>query len=311
MEVSSHALCEDRVDQVRFQHAIYTNLTQDHLDYHHTMQAYGEAKARLFASPDLHYAMINQDDGYAHQMMAACATSCQIVTYGLNTAADVYAIDCQYGLVESAFTVSSPWGTHPIKIQSVGQFNIYNSLAVFSSLMAHGYAADAVVSVMAQLIASPGRMQRVAAEPCVLVDYAHTPDALKNVLSTLITLKAQSRQSSRIWVVFGCGGDRDRTKRPLMGKIASELADHIILTSDNPRTESPEQIVSEIAQGIDSSHKMQIIVDRKAAIHHVLEKADKGDIVLIAGKGHESYQHIGLQRHVFSDQDVVKTFLGS
>lgn len=309
LEVSSHALCEGRVDEVNFQQAIYTNLTQDHLDYHGNMQAYAEAKARLFAYPSLSCAIFNQDDAYVKQMISACSPSCQIVTYALHAPADVQAMNCQYSLLGSEFDVLSPWGKYHLNIQGVGEFNIYNSLAVFASLMTHGYAADDVVSVMAQVVASPGRMELVRKEPCVLIDYAHTPDALKNALSTLKELRSKRNKQGQIWVVFGCGGDRDRGKRPLMGQIASQWADKIILTSDNPRNESPEQILSEIAEGIPSGHPTKIIEDRKEAIHQVLKLADKDDIVLIAGKGHESYQQIGHQRHAFSDQEIVKQFL--
>lgn len=308
MEVSSHALCEGRVDEVHFKQAIYTNLTQDHLDYHEHMQNYAAAKARLFAYPSLDLAILNQDDAYHKQMVAACRPSCQILTYGLSEGSDVQATHCQYDLLSSSFDVSSPWGTKTLAIKSVGEFNIYNSLAIFTSLMAHGYSMEEVTAVMANLVASPGRMEIVAHEPCVVVDYAHTPDALQNVLSTLFHLKAKNA-ASRIWVIFGCGGDRDRTKRPLMGQIASQWADQIILTSDNPRTESPEAILAQIAAGITSTQNMRIIVDRKEAIHQVLDLANKQDIVLIAGKGHESYQQIGHQRYHFSDQEVVKEYL--
>ncbi len=309
MEVSSHALCEGRVDEVDFNQAIYTNLTQDHLDYHQHMQAYAEAKARLFAYSSLELAILNLDDAYYHQMAKACRSSCNTLTYGLSKNSDVWATDCQYELLGSSFKVSSPWGAQTLSIKSVGEFNIYNSLAIFTSLMAHGYAIDDVKSVMAKIVASPGRMEIVATEPCVVVDYAHTPDALQNVLATLSHLRAKNHSSGQIWVVFGCGGDRDRTKRPLMGQIASQLADQIILTSDNPRTEPAEEILAQIAAGIIGTHKMRMIVDRKEAIHQVLNLANKHDIVLIAGKGHESYQQIGHHRHHFSDQEVVKEYL--
>ena len=183
-------------------------------------------------------------------------------------------------------------------------FNLYNSLAVFSSLLAENIPVPDVIAVMAKLFASPGRLEIVRQLPCVIVDYAHTPDALENVLSTLIELK-----QGKLWVVFGCGGDRDRTKRPKMGKIAGQLADHVVLTSDNPRSEDPLLILDEIAEGLETSAaKVVRIADRKQAIYHALQFADKQDIILIAGKGHEDYQIIGSKRLTFSDQAVVRDY---
>lgn len=309
MEVSSHALSEQRVANIDFSQAIYTNLSHEHLDYHHTMQAYAEAKASLFAIPTLKWAIINHDDDFSSQMDLARSKNCQRLTYGLHEGCDVRAIHCQYSMKGSEFDVTSPWGTRRVHVKSIGAFNVYNSLAVYSSLLAHGYAIDNVVSVMTKLNPSPGRMEVVAHEPCVLVDYAHTPDALENVLTTLVRLKLQDTSSRRIWVVFGCGGDRDKTKRPIMGRIASQLADQVIITSDNPRTEVPDQIVDDIVAGLLPTTDVTTILDRKEAIHHVLQRADKQDIILIAGKGHEAYQQIGRERFAFSDQDVVRDFL--
>ena len=170
--------------------------------------------------------------------------------------------------------------------------------------MAEGYAADDMVNVMAQLEASPGRMELVSQEPCAIVDYAHTPDALENVLSTLTKLK-----QGRLWVIFGCGGDRDRTKRPMMGRIASQYADVVIITSDNPRSENPGRIIDEIESGLLMTTQVLKIIDRKDAIQHALSQADKQDIILIAGKGHEDYQLIGNERFAFSDQDVVRSLV--
>ncbi len=310
MEVSSHALSEHRVDCIEFNQAIFTNLSHDHLDYHRTMDAYADAKAQLFAKATLEWAIINHDDAYASRMISGVPASCKKLTYGLQHGADVRAADCQFGLLGSHFDVSSPWGEQHLEIHSVGVFNIYNSLAVYSSLLAYGYPIERVVSVMAKLNPSPGRLEMVIKEPCVLVDYAHTPDALENVLLTLVHLKKQRDTPSRIWVVFGCGGDRDRTKRPEMGLVASRLADQVMITSDNPRTEEPDKIVDEIVKGIIETKKVQTILDRKEAIQQVLQLADKQDIILIAGKGHEAYQQIGHQRIPFSDQAIVRAFFG-
>ena len=304
MEVSSHALDQQRVADIDFTQAIYTNLTHEHLDYHLTMQAYAQAKAALFAMPTLQWAVINHDDAYGKLMCEKLPASCKKLTYGLQDGADVRAIDVNITMTGSTFDVISPWGQYAVYVKTIGAFNIYNSLAVFSSLMAEGYAADDMVNVMAQLEASPGRMELVSQEPCAIVDYAHTPDALENVISTLTKLK-----QGRLRVIFGCGGDRDRTKRPMMGRIASQYADVVIITSDNPRSENPGRIIDEIESGLLMTTQVLKIIDRKDAIQHALSQADKQDIILIAGKGHEDYQLIGNERFAFSDQDVVRSLV--
>lgn len=301
IEVSSHALSQHRVDALEFTQAIYTNLTLDHLDYHHSMDEYGEAKALLFARPELQWAIINQDDPNQDKMSRVIKPHVKKLTYGMHQNCDVKAIKWHMDLNGTEIEVQSPWGTHQFKIKALGQFNIYNSLAVFSSLLASGYPAEQIIKTMAQLKAAPGRMEVVSNSPYVLVDYAHTPDALENVLSTLSQLK-----KGRLWVVFGCGGDRDKTKRPIMGKAASLYADNIVITSDNPRSEEPNSIVEEIAHGIPSTVKVTKLINREEAIAHALNQADKEDIILIAGKGHEAYQQIGAVKHAFSDQEVVR-----
>lgn len=304
MEVSSHALSQDRVAAIEFHQAIFTNLSHDHLDYHESMQAYAQAKAKLFEFPSLKWALINHDDPYGAEMTQHLPVMCQKLTYGLMEGCDVRALNTEIHMFGSEFDVSSPWGIHHIRSRSIGVFNIYNSLAVFASLMANGCSEESVLKVMSQLHASPGRMEIVCEDPCVIVDYAHTPDALENVMSTLTQLK-----QGKLWVVFGCGGDRDKTKRPLMGRIASQYADRVVITSDNPRHEAPDMIVDEIAQGILPHVTATKILDRRAAIQHALDAADKRDIVLVAGKGHESYQQIGNQRLAFSDQAIVREHL--
>ncbi len=304
MEVSSHGLAQGRVGSIDFTQAIYTNLSHEHLDYHHTMQAYAEAKAALFAMPTLRSAVINHDDAYCELMSAQLPTTCKNITFGLLLGADVRAVNLEITMTGSRFDVQSPWGLHNICIKTIGKFNISNSLAVFASLMEYGYPVGEVVKVIAKLKALPGRMELVALAPCVIVDYAHTPDALDNVLSTLTQLK-----QGRLWVVFGCGGDRDKTKRSMMGRIASQYADGVIITSDNPRTEDPASIIEDVAAGLLANKPALKIIDRKEAIHQILSQASKLDIVLIAGKGHESYQQIGEERLVFSDKDVVRNFI--
>lgn len=301
MEVSSHALNQQRVDAVAFEQAVFTNLSLDHLDYHHTMQDYAAAKALLFARPELQWAIINQDDSYQELMSAALGRSVKRLSYGIHNECDVRAINWHTDISGSEIEIQSPWGKHLIKIQALGQFNIYNSLAIFASLLASSYSPDDVVAVMSELKAAPGRLELVAQNPYVLVDYAHTPDALENVLSTLNQLK-----KGRLWVVFGCGGDRDKTKRPIMAKVASDYADKIIITSDNPRSEDPQVIIDEIMAGIVDKEAVIALVDREAAIAYALHNADKDDIILIAGKGHESYQQIGRIKQPFSDREVVQ-----
>lgn len=304
MEVSSHALAQHRVDAIEFKQAIFTNLTLDHLDYHRNMEHYAAAKAILFGEESLQWAIINQDDEYQQIMTAAIKPHVKKLTYGLQQACDVTAVNWHMDINGTEIEVHSPWGQHHLKIKALGAFNIYNSLAVFSSLLASGYSPEKVVAVMSQLKAAPGRLELVVSSPYVLVDYAHTPDALENALMTLGQLK-----KGRLWVVFGCGGDRDKTKRPIMGKIASDRADQIVITSDNPRTEDPQTIMDEIVHGVSSSVNMIQLINREEAITYALKKADKEDIILIAGKGHETYQQIGTVKHAFSDQEVVRRCL--
>lgn len=304
LEVSSHALSQHRVDGIDFKQAIFTNLTLDHLDYHGTMEAYGAAKALLFEKEHLQWAIINQDDSYQRMMSSVVKPHVRTLTYGLYQDCDVKAVQWDIDINGTTLEVHSPWGQHHLHIKALGTFNIYNSLAIFSSLLASGYEPEQVTAVMSQLKAAPGRMEIVVNSPYVLVDYAHTPDALENVLMTLIPLK-----KGRLWVVFGCGGDRDKSKRPVMGKTASIHADKVVITSDNPRSENPQMIMDDIAQGIVNSTDVIKIINREEAIAHALKQAHQDDIILIAGKGHEAYQHIGGTKHVFSDQEVVKRLM--
>lgn len=303
MEVSSHALALHRVDTLKFTEAIFTNLTHDHLDFHKTMEDYARAKAELFACPTLEYAIINNDDAYAPIMKKALNPSVRLLTYGLGEGALVRASKWTISMHGSHLNVDSPWGNHEFFLNALGQFNIYNGLSVFTSLLACGYPVEEVLSVMPKLQAAPGRMEVVAKNPCVIVDYAHTPDALKNSLSTLDALK-----EGRLWVIFGCGGDRDKGKRPMMAEAAERYADEIVITSDNPRSENPETIIDNIFEGLNPQTRALKIPGREDAIHYALEHADKKDIILIAGKGHEDYQQIGSVRYAFSDQNIVREY---
>ncbi len=304
MEVSSHALSQKRVATIQFKQAIFTNLTLDHLDYHLTMDAYASAKAQLFQGAKLEFAILNRDDSYYEFMSKSSNPAVKQITYGMREQCDVQAVAWQVDLHGTRIDVCSPWGTFTLKINALGEFNIYNSLAICASLLVSGYPVDKVVHAMTYLKAAPGRMEIVATAPYVLVDYAHTPDALQNVLTTLSQLK-----KGKLWVVFGCGGDRDKSKRPVMGQAAGSIADKIIITSDNPRSEDPETIINEIAIGIPSSVGVHCIINREEAIAYALNNADINDIILIAGKGHEAYQQIGSVKYDFSDQEVVKRWI--
>jgi UDP-N-acetylmuramoyl-L-alanyl-D-glutamate--2,6-diaminopimelate ligase len=318
MEVSSHALALRRADYLRFAAGIFTNLTRDHLDFHRDMEDYFAAKRRLFELlPAEAPAVINLDDRRGAAMAAAAARP---VTYAIDAAADVRPGPLAFSLDGLSLDVRTPRG--PLHIQSplVGRPNAYNILAAVAAAMALDLPFSAIESGIRSLASVPGRFQIVSAagdDVRVVVDYAHTDDALKNLLET-----ARQLAPARVITVFGCGGDRDRTKRPLMGAVAARLSDLVIVTSDNPRTEDPEQIVEEIKRGIvvpaDRIQKGQAgpkatpyvaITDRRAAIERAIREARPGDLVLIAGKGHEKYQVIGERVLPFDDVDVAASAL--
>lgn len=310
MEVSSHALCEGRVNNIDFVEAIYTNLSREHLDYHKTMLQYAAAKAQLFTNTNLQRAVINIDDQYANIMLAACPEVCEVFTYGFSEEADFQAYAAEFNLSGCRFKVKSRYANTDLACKGIGSFNIYNSLAIFVSLVVSGYAVSQVVKVIGNLDSVSGRMELVAKRPYVFIDYSHTPDALENALQSLVNLQINSDSKGKVWVVFGCGGDRDPGKRALMGKVASRLADNVIVTSDNPRTEDPLQIINDIMQGIDTTKNCQQVIDREEAIISALRLAQTEDSILIAGKGHEDYQIIKDKKIHFSDKEVVlKTLL--
>ena len=302
VEVSSHALALQRVTGTRFDAVVFTNLTQDHLDFHGTMQAYGAAKAKLFTDYSAAHRIINADDEFGAQLIAKKLPN--TLSYGLSQGdvlGQVESIDG--GGMRLAISVAGKMAL--VETSLIGRFNAYNLLAVAATLVAAGVALEQVASVLSTLTAAPGRMQRVStmastAEPRVYVDYAHTPDALAKALDTV-----RETRPHALTVVFGCGGDRDRTKRPLMGKIAADRADRVYVTSDNPRREQPEAIIDEIVAGvsIEQRNVMNRFVLRRVAIHQAITTADANDAVLIAGKGHETYQEINGIRDAFSDVD--------
>lgn len=308
MEVSSHALDQHRAGFIGFAVGVFTNLTRDHLDYHGTEEAYAEAKAKLFGSlRDKGAAVVNADDPRAEQMLGAAKAggASQILTFGLQRPASITLREIEMGPAGSRAIVDTPSGSFPMALQLPGRFNLSNALAALGAAMALGIDPAIAVEAFSRVLGVPGRVERVTAAEApftVMVDYAHTPDGLKKVIETV-----RDVTRNRVIVVFGCGGDRDRTKRPLMGAIASELADVAVVTSDNPRSEDPEVILAEIRQGIKGPH--EAIVDRAEAISWAIGQARAGDTVLLAGKGHEPYQIIGSRRIAFDDREVARQAL--
>ncbi len=319
MEVSSHALALRRADHLHFAAAIFTNLTRDHLDFHGDMEQYFAAKRRLFELlPDGATGITNLDDRRGADFAAAARRP---VTYAIDAAADVRPGPLTFSLDGLAFEVRTPRGTLRLRSPLVGRPNTYNILAAVAAAVSLDVPFGAIEAGIAQLTAVPGRFQLVS-EPAddvrIVVDYAHTDDALKNLLETARPLAA-----GRVITVFGCGGDRDKSKRPLMGAVAARLSDLVIVTSDNPRSEDPEQIIEDIKRGIvvpadrlpprgqaaPKSTACLAIVDRKAAIERAVRDARPGDLVLIAGKGHEKYQVVGDQVTPFDDVEVARATL--
>ncbi len=306
MEVSSHALDQDRVRGVRFAAGIFTNLTRDHMDYHPTMEHYRDAKGRLFESlPSKGIAALNADDE-----ASACyagRTDAHVVYFGLKKRAEISA-KIELGTFHGT-RLRLKLGTEEVVVNTrlIGTHNVYNILGAAACTWAMGYDLDQIKTGVENLHAVPGRLEPVDAgqEFAVLVDYAHTDDALRNVLHCLRPLVR-----GRLILVFGCGGDRDRGKRPKMGKVASDLADRVILTSDNPRSESPTAILSDIVAGVGDKAKVLVEPDRRGAIKLAMQLAGKEDVVLLAGKGHETYQIFKEQTLAFDDRQVAKDVLG-
>ncbi len=308
VEVSSHALAQGRVDQVLFNVAIFTNLTQDHLDYHGTMENYLKEKIKLFQLPYLKTAIVNVNDHYGQEIVKSTVVE-NIITYGIDrtiNAPDIYATDIQYSENKTKFNLNTPQGVVAVISSLLGDFNISNVLAVSAYLQLQGYSLQKISEKISKLKPVAGRMQKInkADSPLVIVDYAHTPDALKQVLQTL-----SIQFKGNLTCVFGCGGERDKDKRFQMGKIADMYADTIVLTNDNPRSESAEQIIQQIHQGVNDNEKVIIEFDRKKAIKLAIKNTDVTGCVLVAGKGHENYQMIADQKFEFNDMNVVEEIL--
>lgn len=319
MEVSSHALEQGRVKGTRFRTAVFTNLTQDHLDFHGTMEAYADAKGLFFSrlgnafedDPGLRtYAVLNADDPASEKF--ARLTAAEVVTYGIERDAHVRATNIAITARGTSFTAETFRGAVPVQLRLVGKFNVYNALAALAAAMCEGIAPERAAASLAGVAGVAGRVEAVdEGQPfAVIVDYAHTPDGLDNVLRTVKELA-----EGKVICVFGCGGDRDRTKRPVMGRIAAAYADRVIVTSDNPRSEDPLAIMRDIEAGLKEAgtapDRYVMEPDRRAAIQIAVEMASPGDVVLIAGKGHETYQIIGGVTHDFDDRLAARAALRS
>jgi UDP-N-acetylmuramoyl-L-alanyl-D-glutamate--2,6-diaminopimelate ligase len=316
MEVSSEGIAMNRVDHVEFDQGVFTNLTQDHLNYHKTFENYREAKMQLFrmlgegGSKTPKRAIVNRDDPSAQHFCDVCQVP--VYTYGLGPDAVVSAREIEISAAGSRFTLVTPQGEIALAIGLAGRFNVYNALAAAATCLAEGVDLATIKEALESTSGVAGRMEAVdAGQPFgVFVDYAHSPDGLENVLRT-----AQGFAKGRVFAVFGCGGDRDRSKRPLMGRIAAQLADYTIVTSDNPRSENPEQIVADIEAGIrevlPAQEHYEVIIDRASAIRRAIALASANDVIVIAGKGHETYQIFKDRTIAFDDRQVARAAIAA
>ncbi len=312
MEVSSHALEQNRVGGCVFKGAVLTNLTQDHLDYHITMDNYFDAKAILFKGLKKgDFAVINADDDYAQRFMDIIPQGVKIVTYGVKNDADIMAKNVDFSLSGAEFTCETKdFGSKDVKLQMNGMFSVYNVLAAISVGLTLGIELGLCTKPLESTKGVAGRFEVVSKNPLVIVDYAHTPDGLENVLEAAREI---TPKTSKLICLFGCGGDRDATKRPKMGEIAERLSDKIVITSDNPRSEEPQQIITDVLAGLKSINTQKVFVeaDRKKAIELLKTIADKQDVIVIAGKGHETYQILKDKTIHFDDREEArKVFLG-
>jgi len=313
MEVSSHGLSQNRVNTSEFDVAVFTNLSRDHLDYHGGMKAYGDEKRKLFINPHLKIAVINMDDMFSAKILNSLAKNVKSFTYSMhNPKADVFPRALEFKSSGFELDVVTPWGQGRFSSTLAGSFNVSNILAVLTTVMASeankpDFDFDNVLEKVAAVSPVKGRMEILGDFPVsVVVDYAHTPDGLKNALAAL-----RQHTKGDIWCVFGCGGDRDKGKRPLMAEIAEQMANRLIITDDNPRNEDSMAIINQIKSGLSDTSRTVIEHDRAKAIDYAINNANEGDIVLIAGKGHEEYQDIGGNRMVFSDVKQARVSLNN
>ncbi|MDO9781955.1 UDP-N-acetylmuramoyl-L-alanyl-D-glutamate--2,6-diaminopimelate ligase [Glaesserella parasuis] len=314
MEVSSHGLAQYRAEALDFDLAIFTNLSRDHLDYHNTMEEYAQAKFRLFGELSSKQQVINADDEIGREWLAKLPEAVAVSTdsqFQPQQSRWIKAKAVQFTLQGATIEFESSWGNGEIKSRLIGAFNVSNLLTAFAGLLALGYDLQKLVETAPLLNGVCGRMECLISEenaeesPMVIVDYAHTPDALEKALDA-----ARLHCEGELWCVFGCGGDRDTGKRPLMARIAEQLADRVIVTDDNPRTEDPDVIFNDIMKGFRKPKAVQSMHIRQYAIEQAIAQAEPKDVILIAGKGHEDYQIIGTKKYYFSDQEWARKFLG-
>jgi UDP-N-acetylmuramoyl-L-alanyl-D-glutamate--2,6-diaminopimelate ligase len=306
LEVSSHALDQGRVSGVAFDVAIFTNLSRDHLDYHGDIEAYAAAKRRLFQRPGLKTAVINLDDSWGDALADSLQSDLRVLGYGIEKDAyefeAVVATEVEFDTQGVSARVVTPWGEGELRSKLLGRFNVQNLLAALAAMLVEGVGLDEALLRLSKVVTVPGRMESFggSGQPLVVVDYAHTPAALEHVLGAL-----QEHCAGRLWCIFGCGGDRDQGKRPLMAAVAEQYADEVIVTNDNPRREDPDAILADIMSGFAHPDQVYVEPDRVNAIEHVLSRARPDDVVLVAGKGHETVQIVGEEKIYLSDREEV------
>jgi len=310
LEVSSHALSQGRVDGVEFDAVLFTNLTRDHLDYHGDMQGYFEAKAQLFLAHPARHKIINIDSEFGVELASRCGQAVVAVSTNFDRVANgrpyVFVRSIVATEAGSEISITSSWGDRTLNLPLPGDFNVANAAIVLAYLLASDIDLEQACDVLELVTAPPGRMQRIAAaNATIYIDYAHTPNAIESALRAL-----RPHCRGDLWCVFGCGGDRDAGKRPMMAGLAQKLADRVVVTSDNPRFEQPQNIIDAILTGFDSEYEAIVIEDRAAAIAWTIANAKSGDVVLIAGKGHEGYQEIAGKRLPFSDYALARAASG-
>jgi UDP-N-acetylmuramoyl-L-alanyl-D-glutamate--2,6-diaminopimelate ligase len=308
MEISSHALDQERVADVEYDIAVFTNLTRDHLDYHGTMERYAQAKRRLFHWPSLRGGVVNWDDAQGRIIYGERHSALRLLRFGADPAADLCWSDLEFDGAGISGVLATPWGRRTFRVPLFGEFSVANFVAATGAACLAGTALDGALEVGARLTAPPGRMQfvRQTGKPAVVIDFAHTPDALVKVLTGL-----RRHCVGELICVFGCGGDRDRGKRPLMAQAAEGGADRMWITTDNPRSEAPDLIAAEIYAGLRGRVPAEVELDRTVAIERAIAGATANDVVLVAGKGHEAYQEVAGRRIPFRDIDVVQRALRS
>lgn len=306
MEVSSHGLDQNRVSGIKFKSAIFTNIGHDHLDYHESIENYVASKLKLFQSIGLQTAVVNLDDPFSGKVLSAARNHARVLSYSLlHFAADIYVKELNYTAHGVQFRLSTPWGESEISSPLIGEFNVYNLISAIACLCDAGRNFEDVVRVIPKLHSVDGRMEKInfASDITVIIDYAHTPDALGQAIAA-----TRAHTAGKLWVVFGCGGDRDRSKRPVMARTVEKYADVAVVTSDNPRTENVELIINDVLKGFEGTAPLHF-VERESAIEYAIATAEPTDVILLAGKGHENYQIIGEEKLPFNERFIAESAL--